>query len=306
MDWIANMPGPQFLGLYAAVIVLTLIAAYMRLSSSGRDDTPNPRVSTAPDPYQMAYLRGGDAEVGKLLLIELARRGYVQERTGTTLSGGKVFLRQTDSHPSPALLPAAQRKVFDLVGGAEQSLQKLMRGAEFRGAVSSMTTTFSEAMGAEGLMVQSGKRRNVILTSAALIFGLGGFKLLVALANGRYNVGFLLLLSLFAFVALGAIATKRLTSRGRRYLNQTQDAYRGETADVIFDAGSAQPNSMLLHVGLFGAPILFGTAASGYATMLGLDPNRNYGSGGCGAGCGSGCSGGGGCGGGCGGCGGGD
>jgi uncharacterized protein (TIGR04222 family) len=306
MDWIANMPGPQFLGLYAAVIVLTLVVAYMRLGASGRDDAPDPRVSTGPDPYQMAYLRGGDAEVGKLLLIELARRGYIQERTGATLSGGKVFLRQTDSHPSPALLPAPQRKVFEAVGVGEQSLQKLLRSREFGAAVSSITISFNETLGTDGLLVQSGKRLKVILTSALLIFGLGGFKLVVALSNGRYNVGFLLLLSLFALIALGAIASRRLTLRGRRYLNQTQDAYRGETADVIFDASSAQANSMLLHVGLFGAPILFGTAASGYATMLGLDPKRNYGSGGCGSGCGSGCSGGGGCGGGCGGCGGGD
>ena len=309
MDWIANMPGPQFLGLYAAVIVAILSAAFLAMRSGNGGDGLDSVVSTAPDPYEMAFMRGGEMEVAKLLLIELARRGYIQERTGTAIGGGKVYLRQTDGHPSPRLLQDPQRQIFELIGVEEQPLGKLMLSAKFRDAVAGVTRKFEEEMNREGLLISSSKKSRVFLYAATPIFALGAFKLINAVMHGRYNVAFLVIFFILSMAVLWAITRRRLTPRGKRYFQQTQTAYRGDTSDVVLDPGSAQSSDMLLHVGLFGAPILFGTAASGYATMLGLDPNRKYGPSGCGSSCGGSSSGGGdggGCGGGCGGCGGGD
>ena len=312
MDWIANMPGPQFLGFYAAVIVSTLVAAYILIRSSGNDSGVDPLVSTSPDPYLMAYMRGDDVEVAKLALIELARRGFIQERTGASLTGGKVYLRQSDGHPHPALLPAPLRQVFELVGKEEKPLARLMKASAFRQAMEDLTKSAKEKMSREGLLVDDAARLKTLLFGTVVILGLGGFKLAAALSAGRFNVGFLILLLVAGMFGLMIIAGLRLTARGRKHFLRTQDAYRPDTSGVVLDASAAQNSALLLHLGLFGAPILFGTSASAYATMLGLDPKQRYGASGCGAGCGSSSSssgggegGGGGCGGGCGGCGGG-
>ena len=304
MEWIANMEGPRFLLLYATVILTTLAAAYIAIRSGSGGDRVDPLVPASPDPYEMAYLRGGDVEVAKLTLIELARRGYVQEKQTGSRRSKAVHLRQKKSHPDPANLPAPQKAIFEIVSEDDKPLRQLMRTGRFRAAIGEIKSSFLPRLEREGLIAAAARRAKVLFISIALILGLGGYKLVVALETGKLNVGFLASFAVVATVALLAIAGSRLTARGRKYFRNAQEVYRSETSDVVLDPSSAETNDMLLHVGLFGAPILFGTAASGYATMLGLDPSNRYGASGCGSACGSSCSSGGDGGGGCGGCGG--
>ena len=309
MEWIANMEGPAFLGLYAAVILTVLGGAFFAVRSSAGADASDPLVPAAPNPYEMAYLRGGEREMAKLALIELARRGYIQQRMGSALRGGKAYLKRKTTHPSAAELPAPQRQIFELVEKEDKPVAKLIASRGFAKAVEGIKQEFLPRLEREGLLVSGWTRAKVLLAGALTVAGLGGYKLVVALEKGRYNVGFLILFAIVALIALYSIVNTRLTSRGKKYFLNTQEAYRGETSDVVLDVGAAKPHEMLLQVGLFGAPILFGASGEAYATMLGLDPKARYGATGCSMGCGSDSSGGdgggdGGCGGGCGGCGG--
>src|SRR5262249_28454252 len=84
MDWltnnfIANMIGPDFLLFYACVIAITLGICRWRVDwqDPTAGQTP-PRLPTDPDPYEVAYLRGGENEVTRLAVFGLIQRGYLE------------------------------------------------------------------------------------------------------------------------------------------------------------------------------------------------------------------------------------
>jgi hypothetical protein len=83
MNWlihnpIGDMPGPAFLLVYLVVAMATCIVAHRLLRASDPTDTIElPPVPIEPDPYRIAYLRGGENEVIRIVLFALTERGYV-------------------------------------------------------------------------------------------------------------------------------------------------------------------------------------------------------------------------------------
>ena len=305
MEWLANMPGPTFLGFFALVILVVLGASFVIIRSNPSRERGDPLVPVLPNAYEMAYMRGGEAELGKLALIELARKGYVRERGVVSAPGGKATLRQADQPPPAHDLSAPQRTIFELVGKKEQPVSSLVRHPDFAAAVEEIKSGFIPRLHEQGLIVGDLRRAKVLFLAAVIITGLGGYKLADSLLEDRFNIGFLIVFLLLGLLALWHVVGARLTWRGEKYFRKTQEAYRYDTTDAVLESGSREANDMLLHVGLFGAPILLGTAASGYATMIGLDPRRRYSDSGCSSDCGdAGSSSDGGGDGGCGGCGG--
>src|SRR2546429_110893 len=81
MNWlldnpISEMPGPLFLALYAGVIGLLMVEAYLRNHRSDRSMPLGPApIPTKPDPVEIAYLRGAENEVTRLLVFDPIRRG---------------------------------------------------------------------------------------------------------------------------------------------------------------------------------------------------------------------------------------
>jgi uncharacterized protein (TIGR04222 family) len=84
MDWllhnlIADMPGPVFLFVYGLVIVLTLAVCWSWLCQSNPTASlPAPRVPSTPDRYEIAYFRGGENEVLRVVLFRLLQQGALQ------------------------------------------------------------------------------------------------------------------------------------------------------------------------------------------------------------------------------------
>src|SRR5687767_12547872 len=112
MEWLAHNPiadmrGPDFLRLYAAVIVFTLLgcAWLFRL----RDPT---RLMSAPsvppelDPYEVAYLRGGENEVIRLVILDLIQRGYLQREVASD------YICRSGRAPDARHLGNLERAVF--------------------------------------------------------------------------------------------------------------------------------------------------------------------------------------------------
>ena len=86
MATIANMYGPDFLWLYAGVIVCALgVLLGAALLPRRRLRASTAGVSLNPDPYEIAYLRGGELEVGRLALIDLIEEGWLQEKIGASM-----------------------------------------------------------------------------------------------------------------------------------------------------------------------------------------------------------------------------
>ncbi len=72
---VGNLPGPQFLWLYGAVIVSTLVACrwLLRRADPTRALTPLP-VPPQPNAYEIAFLRAGEDEVTRAAIFALLQR----------------------------------------------------------------------------------------------------------------------------------------------------------------------------------------------------------------------------------------
>lgn len=94
---IADMPGPEFLALYGVVIVGTLVLCKTksRQADSSRTLSP-PLIPDKLDPYEIAFLRGGENEVLRLAILSLIQRGYLR-----VTETAKSWFRAAEQHIEP-------------------------------------------------------------------------------------------------------------------------------------------------------------------------------------------------------------
>lgn len=306
MNWldnpIANMHGPQFLGFYAAVIVTTLgLLWFFSRRVDATTGQPVPPVPTEPDPYAIAYLRGGLGEVARVAVFELLQREYIEGKEG--------IFKETAKHPGLRHLHGVPRIAYDWLKTKGSLTAREVFSS--RGLVTQLEgqaeSELRRPLEADQLLVNSHSkslRRRWAGAATALMLGLGGYKLAVALTKGYTNIVFLVLMLIFALVAsiVTALSMPSLTLRGRKYLDALNLAF-----DQLTHRPEARQESsyLPLMVGLFGVSALGGTSFAYYADDLERMQQVAQASGDAGlASCGSSCGGGGGgCGGGCGGCG---
>jgi hypothetical protein len=150
-----------------------------------------------------------------------------------------------------------------------------------------------------------------------VILGFGSFKFIAAIAHGRFNVIFLIIMAFVGIAILGLNSKlPRLSQRGRDYLEALQIAFARlkNTSSItkpeerlLSSPTFAGVDPMLLMVGVFGVSALSGTAYDYFPHTFQRGAQENsWSSSSCGSAssCGSSCSSGGCGGGGCGGCGG--
>jgi uncharacterized protein (TIGR04222 family) len=317
MTWnhniLADLSGPHYLALYAFVIAGVFIwAALVRsaLDPPGRDDPPP--VPLRPDPYQIAYLRGGENEVTRAVLFGLVERGYLQVLPAKSRMASPTGWRisRAESAPDASLLSSLEWKVVSEFDKPRRAQDVFQQGVPAR--VRGVCADYEQALRAEALLTDDSIRQSthrVAWAASAVILGLGVFKLAAALSNGHSNVGFLLLMMVVSLCILPMIVkVPRLSRRGRAYLERLQQAYTGLRRPRAISDPSPALDPLLLMVGVYGLPSLAGTTHARFAQMFPQSVSAGGGcggaTGGCGTSSGGGC-GGGGCGGGCGGCGGG-
>jgi uncharacterized protein (TIGR04222 family) len=315
---VANMRGPEFLIFYAVVAVLAIVWA-LRCSWTS-DDTRRMDVPQLPvefDPFEIAYLRGGVPELGRLIILDLIARKYLQAaQVKGFLGSSKRMISAAPGHPETSYLDSQERIVFQwLKGGrdAEKIFPELPRILESTACVQHYQQELEERrlLSTEG---QRGRVWRAIFPALCLLAGLAAYKLFVALSRGKTNVLFLIGLSILSIVCLVAFSRpRRLTTMGRAYLEHLQTALGTLKGRVSQLAAGGVNDHLILAVSAFGIATLQGTGYAYYPEMFKRAAQQSTsgcgsssGSG-CGAssGCGSGCGGGGCGGGGCGGCGGG-
>lgn len=303
-----NMPGPQFLMLYGIVVAITLFGCWLWVHK--HDSTkglPLPKIPDQPNPHKVAFLRGGENEVTRLVIFDLIQRGYLK------LTEPKKFLifetqppqiKRALKHPSSRHLSAIELEVFNFFP-SPRAAKEIFESLPNR--MGSYYENWREELERSQLLTSSTGAKFALpaaLVGSLIIVGLGGVKLAVALSKGRTNVGFLILIGLISLLLLIPICRlPRLTQLGKRYLEELQLAFGRLQDRVKTSAGLAvsdEPDpALLLTMGVFGVTILEGTAYSSFHDMF--KQAAAGGSGGCGGG--SDCGGGGCGGGGCGGCG---
>lgn len=322
MEWLthnalADMYGPQFLLLYAAVIAVTTVACRVASRRSDWTGSSGPgTVPLSPDPYEIAYLRGGENELIRSVVFSLIQRGYL--RINGDSKGARI--ERTSETPERRALSPLERRAYEWFS-TPRAARELFTPGGLRGRVEAFGATYGQRLGREHLLTPPDVRAAALriwCAGAAVIAALGGYKLFAALESGRYNVAFLIIMGAAALIILGVVCRPpRVSRKGRAYLERLQLAFGKLRTQVgRLSAGAPQATAMsgaadatlLLTVGLFGAGALAGTPYDDYHRTFQRASSSSCSSGG-GASCGSsgGDSGGGdgGGGGGCGGCGGG-
>lgn len=335
MSWffdnpLASMYGPAFLVLFWVIVILCVVALRWRIHRMDDSRGLQPlQVPEPVDPYAVAYLRGGNAEVVRTAIVELFHRGDLtmatkQKGTKTVETGEFVMADRSTARDSesPRLqvvqrhfaAPAKPASIF-----ASPAMQEM----------SSLNRATSEWIERERLVHDEDDARAVRRLVAAFAIGivsLGLYKVFAAIDHGRMNFGFLIV-SLFISIpiVLAAGIHSRLTQRGRRFLKDLQLSFASlkklkgyeshpSSLGAVSTAGYAL-DPVLLSMGIFGMAALSGSSMN---RVYAAYPNATSNAGGCssvttsgcgadgGSSCGGGGGGGGGCGGGgCGGCGGG-
>lgn len=295
---IAQMYGPYFVLFYSTFIGVTLVISTYLL----RDKTasvPLPSIQEKPDPYEIAYLRGGEKEVLKLVTVSLIQLGYLEIRNNQ--------IQQIPTHPNLHSLKPLEKKIFDyfLIG---KNVQELIHNQSAPQEISNECLSYQKWLTEEQLLTtpQDRSTTNQIITIVvAIILSLGIYKLVSALSQGHNNVGNLTTIMVFVAISwltyICDLPQQRLTSRGQTYLQQLKNAFAQLNPTFPTPPTQQGYNSLLL-LSIFGGEALASTTNSEYAKVI--YPVISYSGkktsstgGGCGSSCGGGCGGCGGCGG---------
>lgn len=317
MNWLVDNPiggmyGPHFLVFYGTMIAFTLAICWWWVwQSDTSEHLPPLELPRQVDPYAVAYLRGGKNEVIRLAIFDLIQNGYLEvvdenleaiDGNQQGDSGQKKWIRQTANGRVHGELAPVVHTVWKWFR-AMRKPDEVFRG-ELPAKVEAHCEEYQRWMEIESLTPTEGRTASLQarVMGALLIAGLGGYKLAVALSQGRHNVLFLIFMGVVGLVLLFvACKPRRLSRRGKLYLERLQSTFEGlkrQASTTVM--GGAKPD-LLLATGVFGIAML---ASTPYGFFGDVFKRGARSSGGCGGGCSSGC-GGAGCGGGGGGCGGG-
>lgn len=309
---LGNLRGPEFLVLYALVILVTLIAVWVRRRAFDTSlEAGRPQIPREPDPMEIAVLRGGRHELTRVVVATLVDRGdLVVTRESGLLKGRKASVKPGEGS-GRIDRPEVERLALEYfeqkhdaadifkTGGLSDRLMKISFDCE-------------EKLRNRGLLTGTNARQasfKLGLIGTGVIFGFGAYKFAAAMHHGRHNVGFLILEGIVGLLLLiPAARCPRITALGRVYLQRIQTAFGSlKTASSSADV-EGRSRDVALAAALFGVTALQ-CAASDDLTFIFQRAAQQADSGAVVSSCGGGTScggGGGGCGGGgCGGCGGG-
>ncbi len=312
---LANLYGPYFLVLYAAVILMTLVVLAIAKRVADRSDRlPVPAIPNPIDPYETAYLRGGSNEMIRAALFGLRQKGLIEFST----SGKTSTIRRT-SAPVPGLDHPLEQNVLRWIGHSRES-KECFSDSTLKAGVRPVRDMYRGRLEKQQLLASGAYSATVTpLKWLAVfgIFGLGLYKIAAAILHGHFNIAFLAILGIVG-IGLALFVGKgiRVTKLGKAYLDRLQVAFGGikdESRRLFFtnpatsQSGFSNIDPLLLGVGVFGTGILAGTMFSDYndafkrassssscGSSCGSCSSSDGGSSGCSSGCG---------GGGCGGCG---
>jgi uncharacterized protein (TIGR04222 family) len=297
-----DLPGPQFLELYlfaasAAILFLAILRGSLDKTGGLRPPPLDPKIN----PFELAWIRGGENEVIRLLLLDLIHRDYVTSKTG--LLGSKSLVRNPTG-PDRRHLSKESKSLLRIVETAS-SPKEVFESASL---IVAQWATPWQAEAVEKRLIFGPEAQTKLNQPAiglgALLLLLGCAKLSYASEHGHHNIGFLLILMVVGGIVLALVRrAPRLTKLGQAYVNQAKTAFaqlRARTPALV----TQRDPSLLLAVATFGIEVLAPTAYGFYPEIYQRAAQSS--SGGCGSSCGSGggCGGGGCGGGGCGGCGG--
>ena len=296
---VADLYGPYFLAFYALAIVAVIVASYVSVRSVDRtQDLASPQVPKQLDPYEFAYLRGGENEVARVAIASLVQRGLLKIAEKGTWNA-KARTIDLGRLPAPGELGRIEAGVIKWAR-FPATPQSIFHANGVRSMLTEPCARYEAALAENNLLTprevkETGAR--LWLFGSAIIVALGGYKLAVALTKGHNNVAFLCVLGIGGVVCLGAACMRRprLSHLGKAYLERVksayidlkdqikQDARLADIWDVSGDTGKARAATAysdgLLAVGIFGVAALADTPLADLNTMFARGTRRAVGAG---------------------------
>jgi hypothetical protein len=284
MNWllqnsVAAMDSEYLLLFYVIAIGAVILACYRSVRSADRTrHLEPPKIADRVDPYELAYLRGGETEVTRIAIKSLLERGLLQTTQSRDWSSTAVSIRKEidrGREPEPGELspieacilkwtgfPATGRQVFQPDRTPHKTVSILFwLGATGRhsyqpGGVPTLIISscrhYQDNMAANELLAPPEMKRLgcwLWWIGSALILGLGGYLVAVALAKSEAIVAFIVCaMALIGMIALAfaCLHFSRVSQRGRAYLEQLEFAYdrlrstgrqRGRSKYTLANAG---------------------------------------------------------------------
>lgn len=313
----ARMYGPDFLGLYFVAYMLAYVFLRFTLPRWISSDYPhtNEAIPDQPDPYKIAFMRRGEAEVLIFTLFSLMRRSYIS--IGKSKSQITIRTKSGDLYA----LNNMEKATYDLIG-KETPLVPFMKSTLKAYPFIFPCDKIREELANESL-IWSGKDTKRYKKFKDIIFGalivIGFYKLTAGLLHGHSNIFGILIVSALGSYFISKIVVEVVpTKKGLVFMDRLKVAFKPVSGNNLL----SQPLYMeQILVAIYGFSLLKHSKYMHFYNYLvsdlhlkpsiSLDAGYNSGIGcssGSGCGGGSGCSGGSGCGsscgGGCGGCGG--
>jgi uncharacterized protein (TIGR04222 family) len=281
---IADMPGPTYLPVYGIIVLFTIMIVRVRARrldpSLGLDP---PTVPGKLNAHQIAFLRGGPARVLAVVLYDLCRRGYLQILQAG-VSGPSIG--RSEGTGELGLLSNFERAVFGEIKGP-RPVEELRTDRRLAVLSEQYCTKLEKPLENDLLLMPEDCKSKALRLgwhAALCLLVLALYKVLVALAKGRQNVGFLIILGIVGVMVVVSVARlPRITRHGKAYLDRLSLAFE-DWADRIERMPElvADPSAVMA-IALLGLPALAGTTLQ--AAWQGLMPRAEISGCGCG-GCG--------------------
>jgi uncharacterized protein (TIGR04222 family) len=284
--------GPVFLLFYLG---LTLAANFLFRSLTRAHEAAKPArfMEIAKDPYLVAYLRDGRQAAVYLAVFSLVDRGLLKQKDS-------AVRRTRDDVLSYARRPIEQAVLSNCVEWTEVSAIEKLAGVE------AACLQIEKDLGTRSLLADSqvfSERFPGFVVMLGSLVGVALARIFWALANGRHNIAFLVILAVIGSIALTYAWRRRRTGLGDVALDRLKVLF----ANLKVRAGKLVPggknNDAVLTAAVFGMAALpaasfpylqslFPKPKSGDSSDSGSDSGSSDGGGGCGGGgCGGGCGG---------------
>lgn len=240
--------GAHLLWFAFGVVVATLTFCAWRV----RHDVTLPLAPLAvpplPDPYEVAYLRGGEQEIMRLVVFDLLQRGYLEFRDiPTSAQKTETHIAASACYPGVATLTLLEREVFATFA-SPLTLRDLTKSS-LPMRVGLHCASYRMRLHQEQLLLSDEAKQRIrrcVWISADILIG---FTLGLLPLAFRYGVtpAFLLMsgLGLAALIASGS--APRLSHRGRVYLDRLHSLY------ALPSSCLEHPFSARTHIDVFGA-----------------------------------------------------
>jgi uncharacterized protein (TIGR04222 family) len=285
-----DLRGPEFLLFYLCLGAGITLLAYLARRAGERADTPPRPLS---DYLEIAFLRGGSGEAIRVAVLALVDRGVL------TFSGTEGVAAKVD-----AARWLTRRTEQAIAARAAQSATpaQLVADGDVKAAAEGECEPELVRRGLLPTAAQKSARRRLFLLAGGGLSMVALIKIAVAMARGRSNVGFLVVLGIaFLFMAF-KVTHPRLTPAGKALIGDLRTLFGG----LKDRASTMRPQQGGADFALLAAVYGVSAALPVYPGAERLFPRATDSSSSSGSSCGSSCgsSGGSSCGGGGGGCGG--